>query len=86
MPSGLIEDQNGVSAKRDLRSDLVEIKLHSFGVAGRQHEGRGGWGWSAGPLEKVAAVVAAATVYLQPISRRAEAKASSATVTVKCPY
>ena len=39
MPSGLIEDQNGVSARRDLGRDLVEMKLHGFGVAGRQHEG-----------------------------------------------
>ena len=42
VPSGLIEDQNGVSAQRDLCSDLVEMKLHGFGVAGRQHESRTG--------------------------------------------
>ena len=42
VPSGLIEDQNSVSARRDLRSDLVEMKLHGFGVAGGQHEGRAG--------------------------------------------
>ena len=39
VPSGLIEDQNGVSARRDLGRDLVEMKLHGFGVAGRQHKG-----------------------------------------------
>ena len=40
VPSGLIEDQNGVRARRDLGSDLVEMKLHGLGVAGRQHERR----------------------------------------------
>ena len=44
MPSGLIEDENGVSAGRNFRRDLVEMKLHGFGVAKRQHEG------SAGPV------------------------------------
>jgi hypothetical protein len=38
VPSGLIEDENGVSAGRNFRRDLVEMKLHGFGVAGRQHE------------------------------------------------
>ena len=42
MPSSLIEDQNGVCARRDLGSDLVEMKLHSFCIAGRQHEGGAG--------------------------------------------
>jgi len=39
MPSGLIEDENGMSVGGDLGCDLVEMKLHGFGVAGRQHEG-----------------------------------------------
>ena len=39
MPPGLIEDENGVGAGRDLGGNLVEMKLHGFGVAGRQHEG-----------------------------------------------
>src|SRR5438477_2508255 len=39
MPSGLIEDQNGVCSRGDFRCDLVEMKLHGFGVAKRQHEG-----------------------------------------------
>jgi len=38
VPSGLIEDENGMSAGRNFRRDLVEMKLHGFGVAGRQHE------------------------------------------------
>ena len=38
MPSGLIEDENGVGAGRDLGGDLVEMKLHGLGVADRQHK------------------------------------------------
>ena len=38
MPSGLIEDENGVGAGGDLGGDLVEMKLHGLGVAGGQHE------------------------------------------------
>ena len=39
MPSGLIEDENGVSTGGDCGCDFVEVKLHGLGVAGRQHEG-----------------------------------------------
>ena len=39
MPSGLIEDENGVSTGGDFGCDFVEVKLHGLGVAGRQHEG-----------------------------------------------
>ena len=42
VPSSLIEDQNSVCARRDLGSDLVEMKLHGFCIAGRQHEGGAG--------------------------------------------
>src|SRR6266496_4430411 len=38
VPAGLIEDENGMRAGGDLRGDLLEMKLHSFAVAGRQHE------------------------------------------------
>jgi hypothetical protein len=31
-----------VSARSDFGCDLIEVKLHSFGVAGRQHEGGAG--------------------------------------------
>src|SRR5262245_50996534 len=37
MPAGLIEEENSVSARSDFGCDLIEVKLHSFGVAGRQH-------------------------------------------------
>jgi hypothetical protein len=33
---------NSVSARSDFGCDLIEVKLHSFGVAGRQHEGGAG--------------------------------------------
>src|SRR6266568_5676273 len=38
VPAGLIEDENGMRAGGDLRGDLLEMKLHGFAVAGRQHE------------------------------------------------
>ena len=42
MPAGLIEDHNRVGARGDLGGDLIEMKLHGFAVAGRQHEGGAG--------------------------------------------
>ena len=42
MPSGLIENENGVRAGSNFRCDLVEMKLHRFGVAKRQDEGGAG--------------------------------------------
>ena len=39
MPSGLIEDENGVSIGSDFGCDFVEVELHGLGIAGRQHEG-----------------------------------------------
>jgi hypothetical protein len=53
MPSGLIEDQNGVSAGSDFGRDLVETKLHGFGVAGRQHEGPAGSEFGAHRTEHI---------------------------------
>ena len=49
MPAGLIEEENSVSARSDFGCDLLEVKLHSFGVAGRQHEGGAGSAFGAGP-------------------------------------
>src|SRR3954452_7286907 len=42
MPSGLIKNENGVGAGSDFRCDLVEMKLHRFGIAKREHEGSTG--------------------------------------------
>src|SRR5262249_41291767 len=53
MPPGLIEEENSVSAWRDFVCDLIEVKLHSFGVAGRQHEGGAGSALGAGATEQV---------------------------------
>src|SRR6516225_1958883 len=47
MPAGLIEEENSVSARSDFSCDLIEVKLHSFGVAGRQHEGGAGSAFGA---------------------------------------
>lgn len=53
MPSGLIEDQDGVSARRDLGCDLVEMTLHGFGVADRQHQGCAGSEFGADRTEHI---------------------------------
>ena len=53
MPAGLIEDENGVGAGGDLGGDLVEMKLHGFGVAGRQHEGGAGSAFGAYRTEQI---------------------------------
>ena len=42
MPAGLIENEDRVSAGGYSCSDLVEMKLHGFGVAERQNEGGAG--------------------------------------------
>jgi len=39
VPSGLIEDENGVSAGTNFSSDLVDVQLHGFAIAEGQHEG-----------------------------------------------
>ena len=39
MPAGLIEEDDGVCTRDQFGCDLVEMELHGFGVAGRQHEG-----------------------------------------------
>jgi len=40
VPTGLIENENGVGARCDLGGDLVEMKLHGWLFAGRQHDRR----------------------------------------------
>lgn len=39
MPSGLIEDENGVRARRDSCGDFFKMQGHRLGVARRQDEG-----------------------------------------------
>jgi hypothetical protein len=53
MPPGLIEEENSVSAGSDFGYNLIEVKLHSFGVAGRQHEGSAGSAFGADRTEQV---------------------------------
>src|SRR5215469_7177294 len=53
MPPGLIEEENSVSAWSDFGCDLIEVKLHSFGVAGRQHEGGAGSAFGADRTEQI---------------------------------
>ena len=38
MPSGLIEQEHGMFARRDLGGDLGEMQAHRLGVAVRQHQ------------------------------------------------
>ena len=40
MPSGLVDQDRGVCAWRDLRGDLGQVKVHRFGVASRHDERR----------------------------------------------
>ena len=42
MPAGLIKEDNGVRSEGDFGCDLVEMELHGFAVASRQHEGDAG--------------------------------------------
>jgi len=53
MPAGLIEDENGVRPGGDLGGDLVEMKLHGFAVARRQHESGAGAAIGADRTEQV---------------------------------
>ena len=40
MPSGLIDEDRGVCAGRDLRGDLGQVKVHRLGVASGHDETR----------------------------------------------
>src|SRR5512145_820523 len=39
MPAGLIEEEDGMGTGSDPGGDLVEMKLHGFGIAVRQYDG-----------------------------------------------
>ena len=53
MPAGLIKEENGVCSGGDFGCDLVEMKLHGFGVAGRQYEGGAGSAFGAHRTEQI---------------------------------
>jgi hypothetical protein len=40
MPSGPVEQQNGMGALGDVARDFIELELHHVGVGMRQREGR----------------------------------------------
>ena len=40
MPAGLIDEESGVRAGRDLLGDFGQMQVHRRGVAARQHERR----------------------------------------------
>jgi hypothetical protein len=40
VPSGSIEEQDGVTAVRHLAADLLEMQVHRLGVGIRQHQSR----------------------------------------------
>jgi hypothetical protein len=42
MPAGLIEDDDRMGACGYSCGDLIEVKLHGFGVAERQNQGSAG--------------------------------------------
>src|SRR6516164_2557871 len=53
MPPGLIEENNSVSARSDFGCDLIKVKLHSFSIAGWQHEGGAGSAFGADRTEQI---------------------------------
>jgi len=53
VPAGLIENEDRVSAGGYSCSDLVEMKLHGFGVAERQNEGSAGSMFRADSTEQI---------------------------------
>jgi len=53
MPAGLIKEDNGVRSGGDFGCNLVEMELHGFAVAGRQHEGGAGSAFGANRTEQI---------------------------------
>src|SRR5262249_43691916 len=50
---GLIEGTKSVSARSDFGCDLIKVKLHSFSIAGWQHEGGAGSAFGADRTEQI---------------------------------
>ena len=53
VPARLVEDQDRVGAGGYPCADLIEMKLHGFGVAERQNEGRAGSMFGAYRAEQI---------------------------------
>jgi hypothetical protein len=49
----LVEEDNSVSAWNDFGCDLIGMTLHSFGIAGRQHEGGAGSAFGTDRTEQI---------------------------------
>jgi hypothetical protein len=58
VPSGSVEDENGVGALGDIARDFVEVKLHHVGVGVGQREGRPDAPRGADRAEQIGVVVA----------------------------
>ena len=58
MPAGLIEKHQGMSARRDLFCDLVEMLLHGFGVCPGHDQGRAGAALRTDGAEEIGVFVA----------------------------
>ena len=58
MPSGLIEDDDGMGAWRDLGADFGEMQGHGIGVGLGQYQGRSAMGFGAGGGEEIGGFVA----------------------------
>ena len=58
MPSGAVEQQQGMGALGDGARDFVEVKLHHVGVVMRKHEGRPDAAGRADRAEQIGVVVA----------------------------
>jgi len=56
--AGLVEDENGMRGRAHLGGDLVEMKLHGFGVAGWQHQGGASAEFGADGAEQVGRLAA----------------------------
>ena len=57
MPSGPVEDENGVGALGDVARDFVEVELHHVSVGVGQHEGRPDAAGRADRAEQISIVV-----------------------------
>ena len=49
----MIENENGVGVRCDFGGDLVEMKLHGFGIAERENEGSAGSTFGADRTEQI---------------------------------
>jgi hypothetical protein len=58
VPSGPVEDENGVGAFGDVARDFVEVELHHVGVGVRQGEGRSDAAGGTDRAEQIGVVVA----------------------------